>query len=163
METLIVYFSLNGNSAETAEKLASALNADKHHIEPKKNYPAKGFMKFLVGGGDVAAKRRPPLEPYSLELSKYGRVVFVGPVWASNFAPPVGTFIDENIDALRGKRIACAFCHAGGGTEKAVEKLKNALGIEAFEAELSLVDPKTRPNGENEALIKEFCAKLLSE
>ena len=163
METLIVYFSLNGNSAATAERIASAMKADKLCLEPKKNYPAKGFMKFLVGGGDVAVKRRPPLEPYSVELSRYGRVVFVGPVWASSFTPPVGTFIEENREALRGKRIACAFCHAGGGTEKAVEKLKAALGTEAFEAELSLVDPKTRPNAENDKLIKEFCAKLLSE
>lgn len=160
METLIVYFSLNGNTRETVGKIASALSADVLELVPKKNYPDKGFRKFLVGGGDVVAKRRPGLEPYSADLSKYGRIIIASPVWASSFAPPVGTFIDENRDALREKRLACVFCNAGGGTDKAVKRLADALGGVSFDAELSLVDPKTRPKDGDEALIRTFIEKL---
>ena len=42
--------------------------------------------------------------------------------------------------------------------EKAFFKLKAALGIEALERELVLIDPKTRPSEENERKIGDFCA-----
>ena len=160
MAAVIVCFSLNGNTAYAAEEISSALGADTLRIEPKKNYPEKGFAKFLVGGGDVVAKRRPPLEPYSIDLSKYDRVIIAGPVWASCFAPPIGTFIEENREALADKRISCVYCSAGGDTAKAVKRLKDALGKESFEAELFLIDPKTRPSEANSAAIKEFINKL---
>lgn len=160
MKTLMIYFSLNGNTESLVNRIAPAIGADVLKLVPEKVYPDKGFKKFLVGGGDVVAKRKPKLEPYSADLSLYERIVFATPVWASNFTPPVGTFIEENRGALQGKRFACVFCHAGGGAVKAIEKLKAALGVDSFDAELALVDPKTRPNEENEKLTADFCAAL---
>ncbi len=160
METLIVWYSLNGNTEYVVDKLADALRSDTLHVIPKKAYPDKGFKKFLVGGGDVVTKKRPELEPYSVDLGKYERVIFATPVWASSFTPPIGTFISENLGALKGKRFACVFCSAGGDTVKAIRRLGDALGVEAFDAELSLVDPKARPKDENNTLIEGFIKEL---
>ena len=49
---------------------------------------------------------------------------------------------------------------AGAGAEKAFGKLKTALGIDALEAELILIDPKEKPSAENEEKIKAFCEGL---
>lgn len=160
MKTLIVYYSLNGNTELTAKQAADAMGAELLKIEPKKNYPDKGFRKFLVGGGDVVAKRRPELEPYSFNPEEFDRIIIASPVWASSPAPAVMTFIEENRDKLMGKRLASIFCNAGGGSEKAAERLKKAIGAESFEAELSLIDPKTRPSEENGALFSAFIEKL---
>ncbi|MCR5358043.1 MAG: hypothetical protein K6E63_11650 [Lachnospiraceae bacterium] len=41
--------------------------------------------------------------------------------------------------------------------EKALDKLKKILDIDAFEAELILIDPKTNVKPENDKKIEEFC------
>ena len=40
------------------------------------------------------------------------------------------------------------------------KKLKDAIGVGKFEAELVLLDPKQKPNEENDVKIKRFCEKL---
>ena len=53
--------------------------------------------------------------------------------------------------------IAAFACQCGSGAEKAFGKLKEALGVDALEAELVLIDPKDKPRKENERKIREFC------
>ena len=49
---------------------------------------------------------------------------------------------------------------SGSGGEKALEKLKKLLGRDALEAELILVDPKDKPDPDNEKKISAFCERL---
>ena len=102
---------------------------------------------------------KPQLNPYEFN-GDYDRIIFATPVWASSFTPPIRTFIDENRAALKGKRFAVCVCYAGGGAEKAIDKLAKFLGIEHFDAQLILVDPKDQPSQENEEKIQAFCGKL---
>ena len=161
MKTLIVYYSLNGNTEYAVGRIAEKTGADTLRVEPKRKYPKKGFMKFLVGGRSVMKGDKPELMPYSVDLDEYERVVIASPIWASYYAPPIATFISENAGVLKGKPIAYIFSSAGGDTVKAVEKLKKELHIDSFFLELSLVDPKTRPSEENERRMAEFIEKLL--
>ena len=123
-----------------------------------KTYPRKGFRKFLWGGKSAVMAETPELEPYTFDASAYDRIVFGFPVWAGNVTPPLRTFIKEN--DLSGKRFAAFACQSGAGAEKAFEKLKTALGIRELDAELVLVDPKTKPDPINEKKISGFCGKL---
>ena len=43
MKTAVVYYSMSGNTQQTAEKIADALGADLIRIEPKKEYRPKVF------------------------------------------------------------------------------------------------------------------------
>ena len=61
---------------------------------------------------------------------------------------------------LKGKRIAAFACQSGSGAEKAFGKLKAAIGIDNLEAELVLIDPKTKESADNDRKIKAFCEKL---
>ena len=47
MKTAVVYYSLSGNSAFAAEKIAGQMNADLIRLEPEKAYPDSGFRKFF--------------------------------------------------------------------------------------------------------------------
>ena len=158
MKTLIVYYTLEGNTHYAAKKIASLLDADMLRIKPVKTYPRKGFRKFLWGGKSAVMAETPELEPYTFDASAYDRIVFGFPVWAGNVTPPLRTFIKEN--DLSGKRFAAFACQSGAGAEKAFEKLKTALGIRALDAELVLIDPKTKPDPINEKKISGFCGKL---
>ena len=159
MKTVIVYYSLEGNTAFAAEKIADALGADTLRLKPVKEYPKSGFKKFLWGGKSAVMSETPRLEPYTFHGEDYDLIVFGFPVWASNITPPLRTFIKEN--DLEGKRIAAFACESGSGAEKAFEKLKTVLEIEKLEAETVLIDPKTKPSGENDRKIKEFCNALM--
>lgn len=158
MKTIIVYYSLEGNTDLAAKKIAEALNADLLRLEPEKSYPNSGFRKFFWGGKSAVMAETPALQPYAFSPEEYDRIVFGFPVWAGNVTPPIRTFIKEN--DLSGKQIAAFACESGSGAEKAFEKLKQALNIDKLKAELILIDPKTKPKAENERKIEDFCAAI---
>lgn len=160
MKTAIVYYSMEGNCALVADKLAEALGADTLRIEPKKAYPDHGAGKFLRGGSSALRKDEPELVPYEFDASGYDRIIFGMPIWAGRVTPPLRTFIKENSEALRGKRFAAFACSSSGNAEKALAKLAELLGVESFEATASLVDPKTRPSAENDKRLAAFIELL---
>ena len=160
MRTVIVYYSLNGNTKLAAEKIAEILGADTIGIFPKKPYCDKGFKKYFLGDKSAVFGESPELMPYEFNADEYDTVIFGMPVWASCITPPIRTFIEENKASLGGKEIACVLCQSGSGAEKVANKLKALLGISSFKAELVLIDPKDKPNDENEIKIKDFCKEL---
>ena len=160
MKTAIVYYSLSGNTEYAAQKIAAQLGADLVCIEPEKAYPTKGLGKFLVGGKGAISKATPALKPYQFDAGAYERVIIGMPVWASSVTPPINTFIKENLEELQGKKLAAFVCSKGGGPEKALEKLRQALGIDDFAAELSLIEPKNKADAANEMRITAFCNAL---
>ena len=156
MKTAVVYYSMSGNTEDTARKIAEKLGAELIRIEPEKEYPNKGMKKFIWGGKSAVMGETPALRSYSFG-SDYERVIIGTPVWASNIAPPIRTFVKENKDKLRGKSVSAFVCCSGGGAEKALVKLKEALGIEGFSAQMVLIDPKDKPSAENDKKINAFC------
>ena len=93
------------------------------------------------------------------KVTDYDCVILGTPVWAGTFAPPLRTLIRANAGKWREKKIAVFVC-SGGGPGKTLDKLKTELGIPAFAASLSLIDPKARPSEENEKKIAAFCDAL---
>ena len=159
MSTLIVYYSLNGNTDYAAGLLQEKLGADVLRLEPVKAFPDKGFKKFIYGGKSALMAETPELVPYTFDTEKYDCVIIGFPVWAANVAPPIRTFVKEN--DLRGKKVAAFACQGGSGAEKAFVKLAAAIGIEEIAPALVLNDPKDRPKPEHAEKIEAFC-KMLS-
>ena len=160
MKIAVVYYSMSGNCALIADRLAAGLGADTLRIEPVKAYPDRGASKFLTGGASALKKDTPELKPYTFDAAGYDLVVLGMPVWASRVTPPLRTFVEENAEALRGKRIAAFACSSGGGAAKPLARLAELLGVERFAAEASFVDPKVRPSAENDARLEEFIKAL---
>ena len=160
MKTAVVYYSMSGNTAETAKKIADTAGADLVEIRPVKAYPDKGIRKFLWGGKSAVMAETPALQPYDFRAEDYDRIIIGFPVWASNMAPPVRTFVKENGASLQGRRIAAFACQSGNGAEKAFRKLAECLGRENLDATLILIDPKDRPKAENERRLQDFLRRL---
>ena len=163
MTSAVVYYSLSGNTEDTARKIAAETDADLIPLDAEKAYPDSGFKKFFWGGKSAVMGEMPKLKAYHFDASKYDLIILGTPVWAGTFNPCIRSFVHENRDALKDKEYAVFCCHSGGGGEKTFRKLKDYLGIESWKSELSLVDPKEKPNKENEMQIKEFCEKILEE
>ena len=159
MKNLVVYYSLEGNTELVANSIAKELDADVLRLEPVKSYPTGKVSKFVWGGKSAMMSETPKLQPYDYDADKYDRIICGFPVWASNIVPPLRTFIRDN-DHLKGKKIAAFACQTAAGADKAYEKLKSELGVDSLEAELTLLDPKLKPDEGNAQKISEFCAKL---
>ena len=157
MNTAVVYFSMSGNTAYAAKKIAAELGADLIEIKPEKQDPDKGFRKFLWGGKSAVMAETPKLMPYDFQAANYEQIIFGFPVWAGNVTPPLRTFVRDNLESLKEKRIAAFACQSGSGAEKAFGKLSACLGISALAATLVLIDPKVRIREENEEKIAAFC------
>ena len=127
MKAVIVYYSMGGNTAYTAQKIADRLDADLIRIRPVKQYPDRGIRKFLCGGKSAVMAETPALEPYAFQADLYDQVIIGFPVWAGTFAPPIRTFVKENGEALRGKPVSAFACQGGSGAEKPSGNCWNAL------------------------------------
>ena len=103
---------------------------------------------------------KPPLESYDVDLVQYDRIVFGFPVWAGNVTPPLRTFIADNQQDIKEKRIAAFACQSGSGAEKAFAKLKEAIGITSLETEAVFIDPKSKRTDETDAAIEAFGQEL---
>lgn len=160
MKKLIVYYSMEGNTHYIAEKMAEKLSADLLRLVPKKAYIDKGFAKFIWGGRSAVMAEKPKLMPYSVDFSLYDEIIIGFPIWASTITPPIRTFVCDNLNELKEKKISVYACQAGNGAEKAMAKLQALLGIEEFKATAVFIDPKTRPSEKNEKILSKFCNKI---
>ena len=151
---------MSGNSEYASQKAAEILEADLIRLDPVKAYPSTGVRKFLWGGKSAVMGDEPELKAYDFDDSKYDRIILSFPVWASRPAPPIKTFISENLEALRDKKLAALVSFGGGGGDKAIAKLKEMLKVDTLEAELVLIEPKDKPDPEKDRQIEVFCESL---
>lgn len=164
MKVAIIYYSMSGNTKYAADKIEEQLKAgaevDRIEIHPVKAYPDKGAKKFFWGGKSAVMGETPELEPYDFDADNYDMVIIGTPVWASNCAPPIRTFLTEHAGELKGKKLGMYVCYSGGGAEKAIVKMKKCIGTEDGVVELSLIDPQKKPEEENMHAIADFCKAL---
>lgn len=158
MKTIIVYFSLDGNTKYAADIIAEQLNADILRLEPVKEYPKGNFSKFFWGGKSVIFGNVPKLVPYQFEVEKYDLIILGTPVWAGSFTPPLKTFIRNN--DLSNKKVAFFACNSGGDADQCFTKLKQEIPKNDILATLSLTQPKVNQAEENLIKINEFCNRL---
>ena len=161
MKTAVVYYSMSGTCEKLARLMEKQMNSDLIQLVPKKAYPDKGFKKYYWGGKSAVMAEKPELEAYEFDAGSYDLIVFGTPVWASTFAPPLRTFIEENREMLSTKKIAAYACYKGSGGEKTLRKLREELGIDRFIQEAAFLE--TDVTKKAEALVNEFCEELKTD
>ena len=145
LKTIIVYYSLTGNTKFVAEKIAQELDADLCEITDK-NFKT-GRMLYIKGG---MAAMREKLSDIKVEKSiEYYDLVIVGsPVWAGKIAPPVRTFLVNN--NFSDKQLAFFVSIGGDKPQKTFENLKKTTELDAVIEGLGVTQPL-----ENETDVKD--------
>lgn len=161
MKIAIVYYSLSGNTEFVAKKIQEKTGASLLSIDCEKKYPTGPVTKFIWGGRSSVMEEQPKLKPYTFNLEEYDHIVIGSPNWARNVVPPIRTFVVEN-PGLKNKKISAFVCQSGRGEQKVFAKIKEILGIESFENEMCLIDPKDNKDKNAEEKINRFCSSLLS-
>lgn len=111
MKNLIVYYSYEGNCEEISKAIQEVTNADVLKLIPKKEKKTKSLFRFVWGGMQVYMTKKPELEKYNVDLSKYDNIIIGSPCWFGTYAPPINTFLSEN--EIKDKNIFLFVCNGG--------------------------------------------------
>ncbi len=144
MKTIVVYYSLEGNTALIARELAQTLGADILRLETEKPFPEQAPAKYLKGGMNSVFRLKPKLKSPIPDLSAYDFVVLGAPVWAGSYAAPLHTLVKKH--SFSGKKLAFFLCCGGGETEKCLTRLKKALPGNDYVGEVVFVEPLRQEN-----------------
>ncbi len=156
-DTLLIYYSLEGNTQFVAETAAQALEMDVERLKPSEEPPKKGPGKFLKGGGSVVMKKTPELAPLTCNAENYKNIIIAYPVWAGSYAPAIASFVKDHKPS--GKKIYMIGCSASGNAQKSFDRLTEALEGNEICGTLSLTNP-AKDKEKNAALIKEFVGRI---
>ena len=161
MKTLVVYYSLEGNTKEAAETIAEALGADVMVLQPVKDIPKKGLLKFLHGGAGATKSKGTELKPYTHDAASYDAIILGTPVWAGRPSMAMNQFLS---DLTAPEKVVGAFAFAAGGPrncEKCLRILKEKMPSIRYTVGLSDRGNK-KMAGENGALLHGFIESLKS-
>jgi flavodoxin len=157
MKTLVVFYSLQGNTRLIAENIAQAVNADILVLKPKTDISPKGFIKYVWGGAAATMKTKPELLPWDTNIQKYD-LIFIGtPVWAWTYAPALNTLFSTG--SLSGKKTALFCCH-GGGKGGIFAKMEKALTGNQVLGKIDFQDPLTNNTAINVGKAKEWAKEI---
>ncbi|MFW9827494.1 MAG: flavodoxin family protein [Candidatus Thorarchaeota archaeon] len=138
VKSLVVYYSLTGNTKAIGETIAKSIDADILELKPVKELKAEGRMKYFWGGFQAIIKHKPKLEPIDLNLDEYDLIFMGSPVWAWRQSPPINSFL-KKFD-LSGKNLALWMC-AGGDGIKAMRRFKEMVSVANILGDVCFQEP----------------------
>lgn len=123
-KTLIVYYSFTNNIHTIAQELHAQIEgSDILRIEPAEEGLDYAANNYAIGSALIAAIRNnpndvssyPEIKPVSVELADYERVIVGAPLWWSQMAAPMQTFLFHYGSQLAGKEIGLVVSSASSG------------------------------------------------
>ena len=122
--TLVVYYSFTNNVHTIVGELQTLLpDADVLRIEPAEeglDYAADGYA---LGSALISAIREnpddassyPAIKPVEVDVAVYDEIIVAAPLWWSNMAAPMQTFLFHHGGQMAGKRIGLIVSSASSG------------------------------------------------
>ena len=154
MKSLVVTYSLSGQSRAVAAALAKELGADLEDIRCDRY--TRGFWGFSRATYDSLAGRLPDIEPSRRDPTHYDLVVIGGPIWASHPATPVQAYMHN--EAGRLFRVAFFLTHAGSPPDKAFRQMSALVELEP-KATLAVREKEVK-DGAFAAAVSSFASAL---
>jgi flavodoxin len=155
MRSLIVYFSLAGNTRTVAERAARDLDAGIAEVHAAR-YEA-GAFRILRAAFDGWRGRLPPIEAGGAHPEGYDFVLVMAPVWAGHAATPIRAYLAQNRG--RFKRVAFLLTCGGNCPPRAFEEMAAHAGLEP-EATFTLRDQEIKAGTELPAALASFLASV---
>lgn len=132
-KTLVVYYSYTGNCEAIANALSNQITADVLEIEPaekglryeanrsalplssSKNYALGTQLLNAIKANPNDAASYPAIDPVSISLSDYQNIIIVTPLWWSQMAALMQTFLFNYGTQMAGKNIGLIVSSASSG------------------------------------------------
>ena len=93
-KTLILYYSLTGNTRAGCEVLQAELGADMIEIKDLRQRDGKwGFFKTAIAS---LVGKHTRIEPEKVDITKYHNIILGSPIWTGRLSMAIRTLIDRN-------------------------------------------------------------------
>lgn len=122
-KTIVVYYSYTNNCREIVTTLTSLIDADVLEILPAEKglkYEANGYAlgTQLLNAIQTApndASSYPAIDPVTISLSDYSTIIIVTPLWWSQMAAPMQTYLFNYGGQMAGKNVGLIVSSASSG------------------------------------------------
>lgn len=122
-DVLVVYYSFTNNIHTIITDLLTQIEADVVRIEPAEKGLDYAANNYALGSALVAAIREnpddassyPAIDPVEVKLENYSTVIVAAPLWWSNMAAPLQTFLFNHGSKMADKNIGLIVSSASSG------------------------------------------------
>lgn len=122
-KTLIVYYSFTNNVHRIVTELCNQIEADVIRVEPAEKGLDYAANNYAIGSALIAGIRNnpndassyPAIDPVNVDLSQYSTIIVGTPLWWSNMAAPMQTFLFQHGQELAGKNIGLIVSSGSSG------------------------------------------------
>jgi hypothetical protein len=157
MRSLVVYYSLAGNTRTVAERTAGDLGADIAEIRAARYQ--SGAFRILRAAFDSWRGRLPPIDASGPLPDEYDFVLLMAPVWAGRAATPMRAYLTQNRGRL--KRAAFLLTCGGSCPPRAFEEMTALAGL-VPEATFTLLDRDIKGSPALPSEVASFLASIKS-
>lgn len=134
-KTLVVYYSYTGNCREIVTTLRGQLTSDVLEIQPAEKglrYEANGYalgteLLNAINDNPDDADSYPAIDPVETNLDNYQNIIIVTPLWWSQMAAIMQTFLFQNASKMAGKHVAMIVSSHSSGISGVVRDAKRLL------------------------------------
>ena len=111
-KTLIVYYSFTNNVHTIVSDLQTQIEADVVRVEPAEEGLDYAANNYAIGNALIQAIRNQPndaasypaIKPVEVNIADYDRIIIGAPLWWSNMAAPLQTFLFQYGNRMGGKK-----------------------------------------------------------
>ena len=122
-KTLVIYYSYTNNVEQIVDALRTKIDADILEIEPAQKGLDYAANNYAIGSAQIASIRNnpddassyPAIDPVDVNLSDYDCIIVGAPLWWSNMAAPLQTFLFQYGKEMGGKKIGLIVSSASSG------------------------------------------------
>ena len=134
-KTLVVYYSYTGNCREIVTTLTSQIEADVLEIQPAEKglrYEANGYalgteLLNAINDNPDDANSYPAIDPVTTSLGQYQNIIIVTPLWWSQMAAIMQTYLFQSASQMAGKHVGLIVSSHSSGISGVVRDAKRLL------------------------------------
>ena len=134
-KTLVVYYSYTGNCKAIVNSLTTQITADQLEIQPAEkglkyeanNYALGTQLLNAIKANPNDASSYPAIDPVNVSLDDYQNVIIVTPLWWSQMAAIMQTYLFQNSAKLAGKTVAMIVSSHSSGISGVVADAQRLL------------------------------------
>lgn len=122
-KTLIIYYSYTNNIERIVTELRTQIEADVIEIEPAEKNLDYAADNYAIGSAQISAIRNnpddpdsyPAIDPVNIDMTQYSTIIIGVPLWWSNMAAPLQTYLFRYGKDMAGKNIGLIVSSASSG------------------------------------------------
>jgi len=134
-KTLIVYYSFTNNVHTIVSDLQTQIEADVVRVEPAEEGLDYVANNYAIGSALIQAIRNQPndaasypaIKPVEVNIADYDRIIIGAPLWWSNMAAPLQTFLFQYGNRMGGKSIGLIVSSASSGISSVESDAKRLI------------------------------------